>query len=408
MSFGGESTRDEVEERSDLGFLSGRYNIIEGFMSQEKRRVNILHVTFNMGVGGTEQVITQLIQGANHERFRQEVVCIDGEIGTMGQILMDRGFSVSMLQRRPGIDLALAWALRRLIRERDIQIVHCHQYTPYFYSWMAGRLTGARIIFTEHGRFHPDRYRTKAKWLNRLMAASTEAIVAISHATADALAKYEYIPRRCIQVIYNGIAEKSVAVSETRAMATQLGISENARVLCMVSRLDSIKNHNMALKAFRSVQDRFDNLILLIVGDGPERTGIENQIRDLGIANNVRLVGYSGSPEQYMALADLYLLTSYSEGTSMTLLEAMSLGVAPVVTNVGGNPEIVVDGANGCLVSNDDANMLAETLTWLLDRPNEIARLGQAARQAFEDQFSVATMVSHYHNLYTRCADASS
>lgn len=367
--------------------------------------MNIFHVTFNMGVGGTEQVISQLVEAGSNEQFSQEILCIDGEIGAMGQHLLGRGIRVSILQRKSGIDLSLAWALRRIIRQRNIHIVHCHQYTPYFYGWLAARLTQASVVFTEHGRFHPDRYRTKAKWLNRLMAKSTAALVAISHATADALAEYEYLPRQRIQVIYNGIEGKPVADGETQALADQLALPEGVRVLCMVSRLDSIKNHGMALKAFKELCNDMDNLVLVIVGEGPERKTIENQIQELGLSDRVQLVGYSGAPEQYMALAELYLLTSHSEGTSMTLLEAMSLGVAPVATDVGGNPEIIEHGINGCLVPGDNYVALADTLAQLLKQPERIARLGRSARKSFEDRFSVATMVSQYTNLYHDVAD---
>lgn len=373
-------------------------------MGNSLAKLNILHVTFNMGIGGTEQVITQLVENGDPQRFRQEVLCIDGEVGPMGQRLADQGIKVSMLRRRPGIDLRLARELRRRIREGDIHIVHCHQYTPYFYGWLAARMTRASVVFTEHGRFHPDRYRTRAKWLNRWMARTTAALVAISRATADALAEYEFMPRRRIQVIYNGIQGKTVTVEQTRSLAGELALPEGARVLCMVSRLDPIKNHSLALKAFQTLCDRFDNLVLVIVGDGPERAAIEKQVRELGLSERVRLAGYSASPEQYTALADLYLLTSYSEGTSMTLLEAMSLGVAPVATDVGGNPEIIEHGSSGCLVPNDDRPSLVEALAGLLEQPDQIDRLGQGARQAFAARFSVATMVGEYNRLYNRVA----
>lgn len=377
-------------------------------MTTAGSKINVLHVTFNMGVGGTEQVISQLIKAGNKTRLNQEVLCIDGEVGNMGRQLVEAGVRVSVLQRKPGIDLSMGLAIRRLIRERDIHIVHCHQYTPYFYGWLGSRMTGASVVFTEHGRFHPDRYRTKAKWLNRLMARYTSALVAISRSTADALAEYEYLPRNRIQVFYNGIQGKSVSSSESLALAEQLSLSEGERVLCMVSRLDSIKNHTMALKAFRLLCDRFYDLTLVIVGDGPERTTIENQIRELKLSDRVHLVGHSSSPEKYMALAQVYLLTSFSEGTSMTLLEAMSLGVAPVVTNVGGNPEIIEQGISGSLVPSDDHAALVDTLTQLLEHPEQAARLGQGAREAFETRFSVATMVEKYARLYHKITDAHS
>jgi len=373
-------------------------------MSKKRMPLNVLHVTFNMGVGGTEQVISQLIEGSNPEKLRHQIVCIDGTVGDMGKQLSARGVNVWAMQRRAGVDLRLALKLRRLIREQHINIVHCHQYTPYFYGWLASLLTPASVVFTEHGRFHPDRYRTKAKWVNRMMAKSTAGLTAISRSTAEALAKYEFLPGHRIQVIYNGIKGKRLSAESRSTLVRNLDLPSGASVLCMVSRLDPIKNHELALRALCKLKDRGINVVMLIVGDGPERQRIENLVGELGLERQVRIVGYSSTPECYVSISDIYLLTSFSEGTSMTLLEAMSLGVAVVATEVGGNPEIITDGQTGCLVPSDDLDALVDVLQGLLSQPEKLSQLGLAAKEAFRERFSVATMVGHYMDLYQHVA----
>lgn len=168
--------------------------------------MKVLHVTFNMGIGGTEQVIRQLIGGLDKIGVQNEVFCIDGTVGSMGRELEAAGVPFHTFVRQPGIDRALVAAIRETLGREKFDIVHCHQYTPYFYGWLAAFGTGTRVVFTEHGRFHPDRPRYKAILVNPVLARLTPRIVAISQATATALVRNEFIPRSRIQVIYNGIA----------------------------------------------------------------------------------------------------------------------------------------------------------------------------------------------------------
>ena len=158
-------------------------------------KIKILHVTFNMGIGGTEQVIRQIIENSDAEKFTHEILCIDSTIGSLGQALQEKGIHVESVKRQPGTDFKLMQFIRRLIKQRKINILHCHQYTPYFYGVLSALWTSSRVIFTEHGRFYPDRHNFKRRFINPLLVLGTDCITAISKSTADAVAKYEYIPR---------------------------------------------------------------------------------------------------------------------------------------------------------------------------------------------------------------------
>ena len=125
-------------------------------------RCRILHITFNMGIGGTEQVIRQLVLKSPRERFENHIVCIDSKIGEIGQQVSAAGAIIHPLQRQSGLDLNLIRSIGRIIKQNKIDVVHCHQYTPWFYGLLGALGTGVRVVFTEHGRFHPDRSRYKA------------------------------------------------------------------------------------------------------------------------------------------------------------------------------------------------------------------------------------------------------
>jgi len=370
-------------------------------MEITKTPVRILHVTFNMGFGGTEQVIRQLVTNLDKNRFHNEIACIDGEVGAIGQALeTEYGIKHHARQRASGFDLKTILWLRQLIKSGKFDIVHCHQYSPYSYGWFAHWGTGAKVVFTEHGRFHPDQHRKKAKLINPFIARTSHKLVAISSATRDALVEYEYFPRDRISVIYNGIAPLEVTEKKRATLKEELGIEPDATVIGTVARLDAVKNQAMMLKATRTLLDQDAPVRLLLVGDGPERDNLEKLAAELNLGESVIFTGFQSEPADYLSLMDIFLLPSFTEGTSMTLLEAMSLGIPTVATRVGGTPEIVADGETGKLVESDDLPAFTRAIQELLQDPNALSKMSQQARRRFEERFSAEQMVQQYEHCY--------
>ncbi|MDO3722576.1 glycosyltransferase [Marinobacter sp. chi1] len=365
-------------------------------------RTRILHVTFNMGFGGTEQVIRQLVNNLDPNRFECEIACIDGEVGAIGkEIEAKNGIKVHSRQRGSGLDWKIILWLRKLIKHRHLDIVHCHQYSPFTYGWFAHWGTGAKVVFTEHGRFHPDRYRKKARFINPIIAHTTKTLVAISHATRDALAEYEYMPRYKIDVIYNGIDPLTVIDDEHRHfLSTNLGLQQGELIIGTVARLDPVKNHALILQATRALIDKGYKVRLLLVGDGPERENLEVLAEDLKLGSAAIFAGFQTQAADFLSLMDIFLLPSFTEGTSMTLLEAMSLGIPTVATRVGGTPEIVVDGETGVLIESDDLTALTNGIQILIDNSDQRRSMALRAKARFHDNFSAKKMVERYQQSY--------
>lgn len=370
-------------------------------MDKDHRPIRILHITFNMGFGGTEQVIRQLVTNLPTADFNSRVLCIDGHVGELGNQVSEEGVPVYAFKRAPGFDWGLAKKIRREIRTHQIDIVHCHQYTPWVYGWLAHIGTSAKVVFTEHGRFYPDRYRFKAMVINPLMALTTHAVIAISSATRDSLARYEFVPKKKIQVIYNGIRglrrDDEIALKIRR----ELGIPNNAFLMGTVARLDPVKNQNMMLEAFAGILSSDPNSWLLMVGDGPDRAMLENKARALGFSANVVFAGFQACPENYLAAMDLFLLSSHTEGASMTLLEAMSMGIPSVATAVGGSPEIIDDGKNGYLTKPNESDEFRDAVI-RFQKEGEAFRkeMSETCKQRFTRLFSVSTLVDNYSACY--------
>lgn len=363
-------------------------------------KIKVAHVTFDMAIGGTEQVIKQLVLNSDHELFEHIVICIDGKIGAIGEQLIESGIAVKSLSRQPKLDFNMVGQLRRLIKDEQVKILHCHQYTPFFYGYMAGFMTAASIIFTEHGRFYPDVYRYKRLLVNPLMAVSCKAITAISQATKLALAQYEFMPKSRIELIYNGIKSLDVDEQCSKKLAVELGLKPDDKVLGTVSRLDPIKNHKLLIESFFEISREDSSVKLLIVGDGPLRNDIESQIERLGLQEKVIMTGYQNNPAPYMAIMDIFLLPSFSEGTSMTLLEVMSLGIPSIVSNVGGNTEVITHGENGLVFESDNLSACVDCISSLIYDDELMKTLSNGAVEIFGSKFEVSNMVTSFESLY--------
>jgi glycosyltransferase involved in cell wall biosynthesis len=362
--------------------------------------IKVLHVTFDMTIGGTQQVIRQLVENMDQDKIHSEVVCIDGRLGELGEILQEQGIPIHILKRQLGFDISLIKTLFHLIRANQYDVIHCHQYTPYVYGLLASIMTPAQVTFTEHGRFYPDYGTWKRKLVNPIFSFFTAHITAISVATKLALVKYENFSADKIAVIYNGISDKSDIIVDKKKLRKEWGIPSSAFLFGTISRLQPIKNQVMMIKAFMLVHDQFKDTHLIIVGDGVVRSKLETLALDLGIAEQVTFTGFQKNPYQFYKIIDVFLLSSFSEGTSMTLLESMSFSTSCVVTDVGGNPELIRNNQNGFIVNSDDVGSFADKCLEIYLNAELRGLLGDRAREIYETEFAVEKMTLSYEQLY--------
>jgi len=365
--------------------------------------MKVMHVTFDMRIGGTEMVIKNIIEGNADADIEMSIYCIDSPLGPWGEELKAKGIPVFTQERKPGFDLSLIHAIRNHIKTQSIDVIHCHQYTPWVYGTFASVLTKAEIIFTEHGRFYPDSSSWKRRFVNPVLAKLTSNITSISAATKQALIDYEYLSEKHVNVVYNGIEPLSVSQSDVEALRNSLGIRKSTKVLGTIARFDPIKNQTMMLRAFQEVLTSHHDTILIMVGDGEMRETLEALANELGISDNVIFTGYIAKPAMYLAMMDIFLLSSLSEGTSMTLLEAMSLGKPCVVTDAGGNAEVIEHKKNGIVCENGNSVAFAQGIQSVMSEQSDTMK--QCAVDTFKRKFSVSQMVERYQHHYRLAVD---
>jgi glycosyltransferase involved in cell wall biosynthesis len=361
----------------------------------------VCQVLHSLSIGGAEVLAAELARRLG-DRYRFVFACLD-ELGPLGEQLRREGVQVEVLGRKAGFDVRCVRRLAEFARAQQVDVIHAHQYTPFFYSRAPGTLLRRPpVLFNEHGRFHPDYPRPKRIVFNRIFLRRCDRVVGVGNAVREALNRNEGIPARRVEVIYNGADLEKFSrdpVSRERARR-EMDVAEGEFAVIQVARLDYLKDHGTALRTIERVVAKHRQARLILVGDGPERPTIEKEIAARRLNGVVRLLGQRRDVPQLLAGADAFLLTSISEGIPVTFIEAMGARLPIVSTKVGGVTEVVEDGETGLLANAADDVVLAEALVRLMEDSRLKVRLGEAGRLRAERLFSETQMHAAYAKVY--------
>lgn len=361
-------------------------------------KTTILQLLHSMSVGGAEVLAARLARQLS-DRYRFVFACLDN-VGELGEQLIGEGFPLTVLNRGDGIDWGCSRRLRKLLKDESVDLIHAHQYTPFCYGAMS-RFPGLKcpMLFTEHGRFHPDYPRRKRMIFNRMFLRRDDRVVAVGEAVRQALINNEGISARRVEVIYNGIDLERFGGLDNdarRRTRQELGLDDDEFVAVIVGRLDYLKDHVTAVRTAERLAREGGRFRMLFVGEGPERPKIEQAIAERGLTEQVRLLGTRHDVPQIFNASDVCLLTSISEGIPLTLIEGMAAGLPVVSTDVGGVAEVVQDNETGLLASSGDDDALATLLNRLRNDTPQRQRMGQAGRDRAHDLFAEPMMHDRY------------
>ena len=364
----------------------------------------VVHV---MQVAGAEVLVSETIRRLG-PRIVPTVFCLD-RLGPLGEGFLAEGVPVVVLGRQPGLDLAVAWRMSRELRRRRIEVLHTHQYTPFFYGALAacGMRPRAKVVFTEHGRHFPDHVTAKRRVINRIFMDSLASEVnAVCEFSARSLSEQDGFARARIRVIQNGVdLRKYESNTDAGTLRDRLQLDPLRRYVACVARFHPVKDHRTLIKAFVAVAGQRPDVDLLLVGDGDLRAELEQLVQLAGIKERVRFMGVRGDVADILRAVDVFTLTSISEAASITLLEAMASSLPVVVTAVGGSPEIVRDGIDGLLVPRGDSSAVMSALLRLLDEPAVARRLGASGAARVRERYRLEDTIEEYYRLYSDLAN---
>lgn len=229
-----------------------------------------------------------------------------------------------------------------------------------------------------------------------------QKLVAVSKKMYHASLREGVHPERIVTIL-NGIRPLPIENRSRLEVRKEAGMDVNDAVLISVGRLVYAKAHEVIIASMPAVLKEFPNAKVEIVGEGPLRADLQSQIERLGLSNSVKLLGQSDDVASRLANADVFILSSRSEGLPIALLEAMSAGLPCVATKVEGVDEVLVEGEHGLVVPIENPEALAKAILQLLRDPEARSRMGEAARLHVSENYTVDRMCRQYLDLMLSC-----
>ena len=309
----------------------------------------------------------------------------------------------------PGSDLEATRAIRAIIRTRQADVLHTHTAkagaTGRIAALTAGRKRPGAVVHTYHGHvlsgyFDPGRERA-FRVLERMLAWSTDALIAVSDEVRDDLVRMHVAPARKFAVIPYGFdldARVGSGEGDRARIRSELGIAEDAFVIGWAGRLTAIKRPLDLIRVAAGVE----GAVLVLVGDGEDRAAAAALAEELGVSERVRFLGYRDDLGALYCAFDVFLLTSANEGAPVVVIEALAAGVPVVATDAGGTASVVDDGETGLLAPVGAVDELRAAIERLRQDDTLRAALGGLGARRMRERFSVDRMVGDAERLYTR------
>jgi glycosyltransferase involved in cell wall biosynthesis len=315
------------------------------------------------------------------------------------------GFSLNVTSRSQY--LAATLRLARVLRNNKIDILHAHCFDPTFIGLMAAKLAGVPFLFTRHHSDH--NIRLGKRWHTRIdgwCARHAGHVIAVSEATRRIMTDIEGAPKDNITVIYNGM-EPPPAPTSNDLMKLRLELMLQGEDVCLVvARLHEEKGFRVLFEALPRIQSSVGKLKVLVAGQGPHKTMLEQEVIQRGLSGSVRFLGQRDDVPALISLSSIVLLPSLAESFGFVLLEAMSLGKPVVASTTGGIPEVVADQETGLLVPPGDAGSLALAVSRLLRDPALARAMGEAGRRR-SSLFNFDRMMLGYEGIYDQMVPSS-
>jgi len=353
------------------------------------RKLKILYVdTEEVWRGGQAQLFS-LILGIKE---RHHKVCLAApENAPLSVRAREKGIETVPFRQRNELSLAAVFRLWVILRNRDFDIVYVNTPRAIISGGLASKLRGVPLRICSRRVNFPLKSplsRLKYNWLQ-------ESVVTVSLSIQETLIEGGVRPD-LVQVIYEGVDLKWIDAHQPTSL---LEGGERLKV-GTVAHLSPEKGHHVLLEAAARIVSRFPEVVFVLVGKGKSMFELQDKIRELDIEDHVICTGFRYDSEALTKEFDIFCLPSLSEGLSSAILVAMASSLPVVATQVGGIPELVVDGETGLLVPANDVRQLASALRQVLESQSLRRRMGQAGRRRVEQSFTLQRKLDETEQLY--------
>jgi glycosyltransferase involved in cell wall biosynthesis len=356
--------------------------------------------------GGAEIQVVNLAIALKRLGWRTKVICMVDPDAYVG-LLAPEGIEVESLGMQRGIpDLRAIWKLRRHVLQFRPHVLHCHMVHANLLGRVARIFCRIPVLVCTVHNIQERSEKGGGTWYKEFLYRVTDFLAdrttVICNAAFNRYVHVGAVPRQKLEVVPNGIDTAQFAPSmETRAAdRLALGLQDDF-VWLAAGRLVEQKNYDLLLRALTLLPEK--RWTLLLAGSGPLQQELKSQCDRLGLNDRVRFLGALEDLRHLYNAADAFVMSSRYEGLSVALLEAASMGLPSVVTNVGGNSDVVLDGITGTVVKSDDHVELGRAMLALQQAPAQTRSLaGKAAREHCVRHYRFEAVVDQWTSLYKR------
>jgi glycosyltransferase involved in cell wall biosynthesis len=347
------------------------------------------------GRAGAEQHLETLLRNLNTKQYKAHVLqlapTVPQKAGNIGQCTFSHLPTEKVLSLN---GIRTIKTVIQLIRKEQYDCILSYFETSDIISFIASYFTNKKALISSR-RDTGFRHSNKLKWLYKLLNKRFKVIIAASGAINDCLVA-DGVDKQKVKKIYNGVDLERFKNINRQSIRKELNIGDDVILLGMVANLTPVKNHHNVITCIRKLHDNGREIHLALAGDGPLRHELAELANSLEIKDYVHFIGRRKDIPNVLSGIDIFILASETEGLSNALLEAMAANKPVIATNVGGNPEVVVNGTTGYLIKPGNPDELYNAIELLLDSKDQIKIFGEAGFERVKNLFSIDAMVNEY------------
>ena len=367
-----------------------------------------MHITLWVSIGGLERLIVEMARKMDKGTFDIQVLCLTGYDPVFKAMLDTEGVPLHLIQRKSRFDLSFFLKIVRLLKKKRIDVVHVHSgcFFNAAVSKAAAGVSGS--LYTAHGM--PLRSDFKSRLEDRIAGRLMDRLVSVSEEIQDYQRNEFSSQIKKMSLIINGVdTDLFKPIPDPtliRSERAEKSLPPDKFIIGSVGRLDKIKNYACLIKAISVLATTYQKQPhLVLIGNGDERNKLEKLAESLDLKEHVTFLGIRYDVNDLLPLMDIFALSSITEGTSVSLLEAQSCGIPAVVTDVGGNSNIIRPNENGFLCLPDNHEDLADKIAFMIDHRKKASEMGRKARVRIKQHFSLSSMIRQYERLYMELAN---
>ena len=362
--------------------------------------IKVLYLLNYAGKAGTERYVETLVRYLGGKKVEPYFAYNTGDL--LVERMAGMGVPTARVEMKSRFDFKAAKALAKLCREWDIDVVHCHYLREHYAAILAKKYDPKlRVVYTNH---FVQANNTMTRLSNRWMDKRQDQIIAVCNKGREQLIANGWSADR-IQVVFNAVDMDAWAGSrEESTMRAEFGIPEDRLVMLCASRFADDKGHDYLIRSLKRLTEISDvPFTMMLAGDGPLLEPTKALVQQLGLTDRVIFAGFRKDIKNLYKGSDIYINSSQHEALSFLIVESMAAGLPVIVTDMGGNRDIVPPGADcGDLVVYDDPESMAQAMKKMLEDGEYRASCAAGALRTVAEKFEIGGMCQATWNVYEK------